>query len=531
MLFNQDATLAWTLKSPSGSTLFLNSTTSQTISSVPESGTYLLSVDQRNGAAPDTTGQFSFRVINPNVTPPLPAPADLVVSSVVRPSVAVGTNVTFDVTWTVTNNSTGATTAGTWADRIYLSADNVFQRAADRIAGEFGFSGSLAPGASYTQTRTITAPAGFAGDLTVIVETDALNQVFELTNEANNSLISKPTAIYLAALPDGPPAITLDVIDGQRFPQGSTITLSGAASVLPATANLIFAIDLSASTADRVGSDANFDGIANIADDLNKDGTIGDILDMEIGSLLRILQNLRDHDIHAMVSIVAFATLADHVDLSPLPFNQTFASPTADMNGNGRFDIDEAVLSMKAGRVDKFREFELSIGTNFETTTRLIDEALARALPAQKTQVIFLTDGGAAAPTALLLNRLADRGIDFFGFQISGTSVTTSLKFMADTIDANSNSTGRTQLISDPEDLGAAISGGRRRGVSGWLNIERTHHQRGEVVGAPQSAPPARRRRIEQEAIGRTGGVGKRANETFLCFCGGQTLERACDRF
>ena len=300
-------------------------------------------------------------------------------------------------------------------------------------------------------------PVGFEGDLTVIVETDALNQVFELTNETNNTLISKPTAIYLADLPDGPPGIVLNLDDGQQFPPGSTVTFSGSASVLPATANLVFAIDLSASTAARTGSDANFDGIANANDDLNKDGSMGDILDVEIGSLLRILQSLRDNDISAMVSIVAFATSADHVDLSPLAFNQTFSSPTADVNGDGRFDIDEAVLALKAGRVDKFREFELSIGTNFETTTLLIDEALERALPAQKTQVIFLTDGGASAPTATLLNRLAGRSVDFFGFQISGTSVTTSLQFMANTIDLHPNSTGRTQLISDPQDLGAAL--------------------------------------------------------------------------
>ena len=109
-------------------------------------------------------------------------------------------------------------------------------------------------------------------------------------------------------------------------------------------ANLVFAIDLSASTADSVGSDANFDGIANAADDLNQDGSIGDILDVEVGSLLRILQNLRDKDIHVMVSIVAFATFADHVDLSPLAFNQTFASPTADMNADfRRSKIDDRI--------------------------------------------------------------------------------------------------------------------------------------------------------------------------------------------
>src|SRR5262245_64421763 len=54
-------------------------------------------------------------------------------------------------------------------------------------------------------------------------------------------------------------------------------------------------------------------------------------------------------------------------------------------------------------------------------------------------------------------------------------------------------------------DLGAAVSDGRRRGISGWLNRKRTHHERGEIVGAAHPSRPAGRRCIEQEAIRGTG--------------------------
>jgi RHS repeat-associated protein len=457
VLFNEGNALAWTLLSPSGSTIFTNSTIDRTISSLPLTGTYIVFVDQVGGGSSDTTGQFSFRVINPTLTPPLPAPADLVVSTVMRPASAVGSNISINVTWTVTNNGTGPTSVSQWVDRIYLSADNLFQRASERIAGEFVWNGTLAPGASYTRTELISIPAGYEGDLTVIVETDSLNQVFELLNEANNTRIVTPTAFYQNDFLSGPPAILLNVTDGQKFPTGSTVSLGGLATTLPATANLVFAVDLSDSTRALAGSDANLDGIANDADDLNGDGYIGDILDSEIGALLRVVQSLRDNNIQAHVAIVAFASFAEYMDLSPRVFRQTFVSPTADDNRNGIYDIDEAALSLRAGGVGKFRPFEVSIGTNFSATTTVLNEVLERRLPAEKTQVLFLTDGASAAPSLSALNTLADYEIDFFGFQISGTSVSSQLQFMATSVDAHPVSTGRSQLISDPEDLSAAL--------------------------------------------------------------------------
>jgi RHS repeat-associated protein len=457
VLFNEGNALAWTLLSPSGTSLFANSTIDRTISSLPLSGTYVVFVDQVGGGSSDTTGQFSFRMINPTLTPPLPTPADLVVSTVMRPAFAVGSNISINVTWTVTNNGTGPTSVSQWVDRIYLSADSLFQRASERIAGEFVWNGTLAPGASYTRTELISIPAGYEGDLTVIVETDSLNQVFELLNEANNIRIVTPTAFYRNDFLSGPPAILLNVTDGQKFPTGSTVSLGGLATTLPATANLVFAVDLSDSTRALAGSDANLDGIANDADDLNGDGYIGDILDSEIGALLRVVQSLRDNNIQARVAIVAFASFAEYMDLSPRVFRQTFVSPTADDNGNGIFDIDEAALSLRAGGVGKFRPFEVSIGTNFSATTTVLNEVLERRLPAEKTQVLFLTDGASAAPSLSALNMLAGYEIDFFGFQISGTSVSSQLQFMANTVDAHPVSTGRSQLISDPEDLSAAL--------------------------------------------------------------------------
>jgi hypothetical protein len=79
-------------------------------------------------------------------------------------------------------------------------------------------------------------------------------------------------------------------------------------------------------------------------------------------------------------------------------------------------------------------------------------------------------------------------------------------------------------------DLGAAVSGGRRRGISGWLNRKRTHHERPEIVAAAHPARPTGRRSIEEEAIRGTGHIRKRANEARRRRIGlriGQQVERA----
>src|SRR6185436_7809784 len=85
-------------------------------------------------------------------------------------------------------------------------------------------------------------------------------------------------------------------------------------------------------------------------------------------------------------------------------------------------------------------------------------------------------------------------------------------------------------LLFGRADFGAAVSGGRRHSVTGWLNSERTHHERGEVVGSAHSAPPVGRRRVEQEAVRWTGYVRKRAHEALRQLRVIQQLERAYDR-
>src|SRR4026208_465993 len=49
--------------------------------------------------------------------------------------------------------------------------------------------------------------------------------------------------------------------------------------------------------------------------------------------------------------------------------------------------------------------------------------------------------------------------------------------------------------------LGAAVSGGTHRGVTGWFNLHRMHNECSQIVSTAHSPRPAGRRGIEQEAI------------------------------
>lgn len=96
-----------------------------------------------------------------------------------------------NLTWTVTNSAT-VPAIGNWYDAVYLSADQVFDRATDTYIGFRNRPseltvGGLAAGAVYNQTASFEIPLGIAGPLYVFVATDSGNQIFERGAELNNS--------------------------------------------------------------------------------------------------------------------------------------------------------------------------------------------------------------------------------------------------------------------------------------------------------------------------------------------------------
>ena len=76
------------------------------------------------------------------------------------------------VTWRVKNIGTKGTGADAWKDRIYISPSTSIRVSESTLMGTFDNPSYLLPGESYTQTKTVTIPAGFGGTWYLSVITD-----------------------------------------------------------------------------------------------------------------------------------------------------------------------------------------------------------------------------------------------------------------------------------------------------------------------------------------------------------------------
>ena len=131
----------------------------------------------------------------------LSAPAfaggDLVVDSVVAPATANEAG-SAEISWTV-RNAGDTEISGSWSDKLLLSEDSAVGD--DRFIGGFSFSGTLAPGESYTQSEIVLLPQGAIGDQWAVVEVDAGDFIAE-DDENNNARASDSPISVTALYPD-----------------------------------------------------------------------------------------------------------------------------------------------------------------------------------------------------------------------------------------------------------------------------------------------------------------------------------------
>jgi hypothetical protein len=109
----------------------------------------------------------------------------------------------FTYSFTVTNVGSVDIAAGSWSDRLVLSANLVFGDADDTEMGVFVHEGGLAMGDSYTVTGTASLPEGAVGNYHLIVRTDIANQVDEVILENDNTTATESTfPVTLAPYPN-----------------------------------------------------------------------------------------------------------------------------------------------------------------------------------------------------------------------------------------------------------------------------------------------------------------------------------------
>ena len=113
-----------------------------------------------------------------------------------------------DLSWTVQNVGAGATQAGSWRDRAYLSTDTI-RDDTDLLLGSWTRTGALDPGQAYTQNAPVQLPDGLDGTYYILVQTDVNDDVIELSGESNNVTSARadvqlsPYADLAVTAPDG----------------------------------------------------------------------------------------------------------------------------------------------------------------------------------------------------------------------------------------------------------------------------------------------------------------------------------------
>ena len=131
----------------------------------------------------------------PPIAATLQSLPNLTVVSVTPPSAAFSGQDT-SVAWTVRNSGNGATSAPAWSDGVYLSLDRSLDNK-DVFLGSVGNPSHLNVGESYRATANFTLPRGIAGTYHILVAADLGQQVYELSNGADNVTASAPFIVTL----------------------------------------------------------------------------------------------------------------------------------------------------------------------------------------------------------------------------------------------------------------------------------------------------------------------------------------------
>jgi hypothetical protein len=128
------------------------------------------------------------------------APPDLVVSSVVAPTVLLSGTPAL-VKWTVRNEGFRDLEYGGWLDRVYLSADSLFD-GGDLEIGSVWNGGALPLGESYSRQGTFPIPNGLNAAFRVLVRTDAQGQIREYREDNNLGVSRSALNVSLAPTPN-----------------------------------------------------------------------------------------------------------------------------------------------------------------------------------------------------------------------------------------------------------------------------------------------------------------------------------------
>ena len=130
------------------------------------------------------------RAAEPAVSIEHPPASDILVTDIVVPAAAKSGD-PLEIRWTV-QNIDDQPASGRWLDSVFLSSDTTWD-IQDVPLGRAEYNGTLQPGQTYSATLVTELPPAIPGEYHVIVRADVLNQLYEETGDANNTVASLGT--------------------------------------------------------------------------------------------------------------------------------------------------------------------------------------------------------------------------------------------------------------------------------------------------------------------------------------------------
>lgn len=204
-------------------------------------------------------------------------------------------------------------------------------------------------------------------------------------------------------------------------PPAGAVSLRGSVSADAETdvTSVVYVIDVSDSTRAPSGRDCDGDGVVGApGDNVNGDGTVGDVLDCEIQAVLAL-----DHSLvgapHVAASLEVFGSEAAMVDLDPAQGVTTAAEP-GHTGGDPQPRLETAARSIRRGFVGQYTPSSVGGNTDFDRATRQALEVLSAAPPGPR-YIMFMSDGGKETatnvfPSASTLAALRSSGVRLRGF-------------------------------------------------------------------------------------------------------------------
>ena len=157
---------------------------------------------------------------NVAVTTPGNVDLEVVPGSVSTPSTGTAGQ-TIPISWTVKNIGAGPALAS-WFDAIYSSPTATYNSATAHFISSFSAASTLAAGASYTQSESVSLPGSSSGDSFILVEANSGNAFGQQaeTNTANNFAAS-------GSIPISEPSLSITAFNGPATANlGNVVTLT-----------------------------------------------------------------------------------------------------------------------------------------------------------------------------------------------------------------------------------------------------------------------------------------------------------------